>query len=184
MIEDFLNNVLNDISTELLEEFDLNFERKSFFSQKWKDTKRANHRGSLLLRSGKLRRSINVKVSKGLIKFSSSLPYARLHNEGGKIIVTEKMKKFFWYLYRQAEGGILYNINTKQARNTKQNRKLSDDAKFYKAMALKKVGDIIIIEKRQFLGHHPDQDLIVQRAVTRNIEELNKEVINILKQKP
>lgn len=183
MLENFLHNTLNDIKTELMEEFDKNFEQKGFFSQKWKDTKFANRRGSLMLRSGKLRRSLDASLTNYIIKFSSSLPYAKIHNEGGKIKVTEKMKKYFWYLYKQATGGITYSLKTKEAQKTKRNRTLTADAQFYKAMALKKVGEIIIVEKRQFLGYHPDQDGIVQRAVDRNIHELNLEIEKALQQK-
>lgn len=183
MINQFLDNVINDISTELMEEFDKNFEQKGFFSQKWKDTKFANRRGSLMLRSGKLRRSLDNSYTNNIIKFSSSLPYAKIQNEGGKIKVTEKMKKYFWYLYIQAIGGITYSLKTKEAQKTKRNRNLTADAQFYKAMALKKVGEIIVIEKRQFLGYHPEQDSIVQRAVDRNIHQLNIQIENALKQK-
>lgn len=183
MIAQFLENIVKDISTELMEEFDKNFEHKGFLSDKWKDTKFPNRRGSLMLRSGKLRRSLEVSVTNNIITFSSSLPYAKIHNEGGKIKVTEKMKRYFWYLYKQATGGITYSLKTKQAQKTKRNRNLSADAEFYKSMALKKVGDVIIIEKRQFIGYHPDQDGIVQRAIDRNINELNTEIEKVLRQK-
>lgn len=183
MIQDFLDNVIKDISIDLMEEFDKNFEQKGFFSDKWKDTKFANRRGSLMLRSGKLRRSLEVSVTNNIITFSSSLPYAKIHNEGGKIKVTEKMKRYFWYLYKQASGGITLSLKTKEAQKTKRNRNLSADAEFYKGMALKKVGEVIVIEKRQFIGYHPDQDGIVQRAIDRNINELNTEIEKVLRQK-
>jgi phage gpG-like protein len=183
MLENFLHNTLNDIKTELMEEFDKNFERKGFFSEKWADTKRNNRRGSLMLRSGKLRRSIKASLVDNVIRFSSSLPYAKLHNEGGKIRVTAKMKAYFWHLYYQATGGVQYSIKTKEALKTKKNRNLTDDAKFYKAMALKPIGEVIVITKRQFLGHHPDQDKIVNHAIDRNLDELNQLIKQQLKQK-
>ncbi len=39
-------NILSDMRVELAEEFDRNFERKAFFTRKWKP-RRLNRRGSL-----------------------------------------------------------------------------------------------------------------------------------------
>ena len=35
------------------------------------------------------------------VRFSSYVPYAAIHNEGGKITVTGKMKKFFWAKFKE-----------------------------------------------------------------------------------
>ncbi|HON53333.1 MAG TPA: phage morphogenesis protein, partial [Bacteroidales bacterium] len=54
-------NILSDIKVELTEEFDRNFERKGFFSNRWSDRKRQNI-GSLMQATGTLRKSIRSKV--------------------------------------------------------------------------------------------------------------------------
>lgn len=54
--------------------------------------------------------------------------YADIHNDGGKIQVTERMRKFFWARY----------FDTK--------------AEMFKILALKPVGSFINIPKRQFIG--------------------------------
>lgn len=61
--------------------------------------------------------------------------YAGIHNDGGQIIVSTRMKRFFWAKHREA---------------TK--RDLEDDADFYKAMALKRTGSAIDVPKREFVG--------------------------------
>lgn len=81
-MENIIKNILNDIRVELADEFDRNFERKGFFGQQWKPTKFHNNRGSLMLRSGSLRRSIRSSVNGNSVRFSSSLPYAAVHNDG------------------------------------------------------------------------------------------------------
>ena len=42
-------DILNDMRVELSEEFDRNFERKAFFSDKWKPRAHDYPRGSLLI---------------------------------------------------------------------------------------------------------------------------------------
>ena len=50
---------LNDIKVDLDEEFDRNFERKGFFDEmKWEERQYDDGVGSLMQRSGYLRRSI------------------------------------------------------------------------------------------------------------------------------
>ena len=74
-------NILNDMRVELADEFDRNFERKAFFTRKWKP-RRINRRGSLLIVTGALRRSIKAEVKGNGVAFTSNVPYAVAHNEG------------------------------------------------------------------------------------------------------
>jgi phage gpG-like protein len=139
--QQLFNQLLKDIQVELSDEFDRNFERKAFFNTGWKPAIK-NPIGSLLMRTGALRGSLrSVIVGNSAIKWESSLPYADIHNSGGTITVTSKMKGFFWYRFHMATGGNNKNTNA--------------EALFWKAMALKPVGSAIIIPKRQFIGDHP-----------------------------
>ena len=81
--KDLLHNILSDMRVELSEEFDRNFERKAFFSDKWKRRANPNAKGSLLIVTGTLRRSIRSEVRGNGVRFSSAVPYASIHNEGG-----------------------------------------------------------------------------------------------------
>lgn len=107
----------------------------------------------VLIQSGKLRDSIHA-VSRGVdrvIYQTDPLPYAKIHNEGGEIIVTERMKRYFWYLYMKSTGTMQKKKNG-ELRQNKANARLSTMASFYKAMACKKVGSKIKIPKRQYIG--------------------------------
>lgn len=77
-------NILNDMRVELSDEFDKNFERKAFFTKKWKPRATSNPKGSLLMVTGTMRRSIKAEVRGNGVRFSSAVPYAAIHNEGGK----------------------------------------------------------------------------------------------------
>ena len=78
------NDILDDMKVELTDEFDQNFRRKAFFSKKWKKRKDPNALCSLLVVTGAMRRSIKSAVVGHGVRFTSSLPYTTIHNEGGK----------------------------------------------------------------------------------------------------
>jgi len=181
MKNDFLNHVLTDLKVELLDEFDLNFERKSFFGSPWKDVKYPSKGGSILMRSGNLRRSLRAPIVGDSITFYSSLPYAAIHNEGGMITVTQKMKRYFWAMYYKASGAVTYNVKTRKAAKTARNTRLSTEAQFFKAMALKKVGSKIKIDQRQFIGPHRQVDLCVERVLEKNLKYLQEYIYQLFK---
>ena len=168
--------IVNDLAVELTEEFDRNFERKAFFDKKWPTTKIANSRGSLLNRSGNLRRSIKYNIRDGVIRYSSSLPYASVHNEGGEIIVTAKMKSYFWAMYYKALGGITTKKSGAESKS-KKNINLSAEAEKWKSLALMKIGHKIKVEKRQIIGGHPEVTKIVKGVIDDNLKTFSDELM-------
>ncbi len=175
--KDVVKNIVDDVAVDLTQEFDRNFERKAFFNKKWPETKHTYSRGSLLDRSGKLRRSINKTNTGQSISWKSSLPYASIHNEGGEIEVTAKMKSYFWAMFYKANGAAKGNKGGK-----KRIEKLSGEAAKWKSMALMKVGTIMKIDQRQFIGWDPQVDRRVQLIVNHNMEEVGKTIKKNLKQ--
>lgn len=177
---DFIKNILSDIRVDLTDEFDKNFERKAFFDKAWENTSIPNRKGSLMMRTGKLRRSVRSKQTNNEITWSSSLPYASLQNEGGEIIVTEKMKRFFWAMFYKANGAV--SVTKKgDARNNDRNKKLTAEAATWKALALQKVGAKMKIKQRQFMGDHPQVRQRIEHVVDLNFKELEKTIFNKLK---
>ena len=184
-IKRFIRLTLKDISVKLGDEFDRNFEREAFFNdapgwarRKFNDDK---SRG-LLSREGTLRRTIKdeASVTDRSVIFTSSVPYAAIHNEGGTITVTRKMKKYFWYRYLLIMGSKrsrpdkpkftekLQRKKSGELRDNQKNRELTEEAKFCKIMALKKVGSKIVIPKRQFIGMHPEVERIIHEIADAN----------------
>jgi len=179
-INDLEKKIVNDLAVELADEFDRNFERKAFFTEKWPTTKINNSRGSLMNRSGNLRRSIKYSVRDGMIVFSSSLPYASIHNEGGEITVTAQMKKYFWAMYYRAMGGITTKKDGGES-SSKKNIKLTGEAAKWRGMALMKIGQKIKVEKRQMVGDHPQVAKIVKGVIDDNMKIFNQELIKKFK---
>nr|DAK36948.1 MAG TPA: tail morphogenesis protein [Caudoviricetes sp.] len=179
--KEFLKQTLTDIKVKLGEEFDRNFERKAFFDEKWPATKLTYHRGSLMMRTGRLRKSLlSPKVTSNGIIWSSSLPYADIHNNGGEMRVTPQMRKFFWAKYYQTSSATTKKKNG-EASSSARNRKLSIEAEQWKALALKPIGSIIKIEKRQFIGSHPQVDKHIKEVINHNFGELKKEMDALMK---
>lgn len=161
-----IKNIIKDIDIELMDEFDRNFERKGFFDRKWPQTKLQNRRGSLMMRSGALRRSIKSRVIGNRIFYNSSVPYANLQNDGGEIRVTNKMKSFFWAMFYKAN-------NASQSGSKKRKKKLTQEAEQWRNLALMKTGDKITIQQRQFIGDHSRVKAVVKEVMDDHLEEIN-----------
>lgn len=166
-----IRSILKDIQVELTDEFDQNFERQAFFSQAWQRRKSPTRPGGhILVDSGELRRSIISEVKDNSIVFKTDLPYAAIHNEGGEIVVTAKMKRYFWHRYYSAAGSF-GRKNNGGLRNDKRNSQISTEADFWKAMALMKVGSKIRIPQRKFLGSSPEVEAAVRQIIEKDLTE-------------
>jgi len=143
---------LSDIQIKLSDEFDRNFERQAFFSEKWKRRRYdSDPERGILTQSGALRRSIISKVEGRRLIFTSSMPYSKIHNEGGAITVTQRMKGYFWHKYKE---------ETKRLKG----KAMTEEGAFYRAMALKRRGSKIQIPRRMFLGKSPEVEKIVREV--------------------
>ncbi len=72
--------ILKDLKVDLTEHFDNNFSRGGFFGNKW--AKRKDGTATHLNNTGRLRNSIRSRIVGNSIVFTSSTPYAAIHNEG------------------------------------------------------------------------------------------------------
>ena len=95
-IQKIIKNILRDIAVDMKDEFDQNFERQAFFSEKWQRRKSPiRDKGrAILTDTGRLRSSIHSRTTSNSVIFYTDLPYAAIHNDGGDIIVTQRMKRF------------------------------------------------------------------------------------------
>ena len=179
---------LKDIKVEALDEFDRNFEREAFFNDKWARRKYNDDESrGLLIKTGNLRRSITGRITdRDSVVIETTQPYAKIHNEGGTITVTRKMKKYFWWKYititgsKRMKAGIPITYSERFSRkkdgtlrNTKRKRELTEEAEFYRAMALKKAGSKITIPKRQFIGNHPDLEKLLKEIFYNNAKNFD-----------
>mgnify|MGYP006994295495 CR=1 FL=1 len=158
-IQKIIRNILNDVRVELSDEFDRNFERQAFFNEAWQRRSSPTRPGGSIL--------ITTDSS---TTFCSTLPYAAIHNDGGEIKVTARMKRFFWYKYHEATGSFGRKKNGER-RNDKRTVQLSTEAEFWKHMALMKEGKSIKIPRRRFLGASPEVEQAVKDIIEENLAE-------------
>lgn len=170
-MERLIGRILRDVKVELSDEFDRNFARQAFFSERWARRKSPSSRGdrAILTDTGTLRRSITSHISGRSITFTSDLPYAAIHNEGGEIRVTAQMKRYFWARYYAARGSFGFRKDGSQRRD-KRNRQLTEEAAFWRAMALMRVGSTVKMPRRQFLGTHPQLEQQVREIIEENLQ--------------
>lgn len=174
-------SMLRDIEIELGDEFDQNFERQAFFTQAWQRRKSPTRPGGhILVDSGDLRRSVRSEIKGSSIVFFSDLPYAAIHNEGGEIKVTERMKRFFWHKYYEATGSFGRKRNG-SLKNDKRNHQLANEADFWKALALMKVGSTIKIPQRKFLGTSLEVEAAVRRIIEDNLTDYINNILILIK---
>lgn len=168
--------ILKDIQVEMSDEFDKNFERQAFFSEKWQRRKSPvrDEGRAILTDTGALRKSIGSRTTENSITFFTSLPYAAIHNDGGEIVVTKRMKRFFWHKYYEAIGEFV-------RRKDKRNARLDTEADFWMFMALKKAGSTIKIPRRRFLGTSPEVEKAVREIVEENLTEYFTIEYNIIR---
>lgn len=81
------------------------------------------------------------------------------------------MKRFFWAKYNE------YNKKIKKGKKgqvlqSKANKNNYDEAQFWKAMALKKVGTFIKIPQRQFIGECPEVKSRVEKITNKYVNKL------------
>ena len=163
--------ILRDVQIKLKDEFDRNFERQGFFSERWARRRSPLRPGrATLVDTGGLRRSVQSKITSGGVTFYSAHPAADIHNEGGEIKVTARMKRYFWARHYAAVGGFGRKKNGEK-RNDHRTQQLSSEASFWKFMALMKVGSSIKISRRQFLGASAEVEKAVTEIIEQNLEE-------------
>ncbi|GAB6121671.1 phage virion morphogenesis protein [Dysgonomonas termitidis] len=79
----------------------VNFSKERFIKKNWIDRsvegwpKTKKKKGSTLVASGRLKQSIRkVSVTPSRVVIGTNVPYARIHNEGGEISGTERVRSF------------------------------------------------------------------------------------------
>ena len=136
--------------------FKENFDKEGFIAgngrlQKWKKTRRNTGR-KVLTKTRKLRRGIHIKrIGNGRVTVGvdSNIKYAKIHNEGGVIPITPKMRRYFWAMFKQTGDS------------------------YYKGMALTKKTEFVI-PQRKFIGNTTAMKPRLDRRTIKELEKITK----------
>lgn len=171
-VKEIFRGIISDLRVDLEDEFKQNFEREAFFSEAWQRRKSPINSEYRILAGPQqvLLKSIYAENTDTSITFKTDLPYAEIHNDGGEIRVTGKMKGWFWHKYYESIGSFGRKKDG-SLRRDKRNARITEESDFYRYMALKPVGSTITIPRRRFIGMSPEVEDIVRRIVEDNIKE-------------
>ena len=129
-------------------------------TQAWQRKKRPDKYGPLMSSRQNLYGSIYYRPDDYRVTVGTDLPYAAIHNDGGDIVVTPRMKRFFWAKYRETNGG-----------SWKRNAK-NEEAEFWKSLALKKAGAVIHIPQRRFIGESHELNDKINNKIENEINKI------------
>lgn len=111
--------------------FKENFDKEGFIAgkgrvKKWKNTRRNTGR-KILTKTRRLRRGIHTKrisTNSVTVGVDSNIKYAEIHNKGGEIPITPKMRRYFWAMFAQTGDSYFKSLAlTKQTHFTIPERK-------------------------------------------------------------
>ncbi len=134
----------------------VNFSKERFIQKNWVDKSRQpwearkrDDRGSLMVRTGRLKRSIRkIKIGANFFIIGTDVPYAQIHNDGGTIKKTVTVKA--------------HNRKNTRGRETSETKVKSHNRKMN-----------MTFKKRQFIG----ESAVLMRRIERQLESDIKEAI-------
>ena len=127
--------------------------------------------GTLLSSRKHLYSSINYTPSTAKVTIFNDVIYAQIHNEGGTIGITPKMRGYAWHRYYELTGkGKSGSNSPKTGKKGEQTVEApeSDEAKLWKGLALTKKQSITI-PKRQFMGQSAELDDKIAAYIEREV---------------
>lgn len=147
--------------------FEDSFQKHGFTDKgfdKWKERKKKRKgkkkkKRALLVKSGRLSRSLRLKTTDTEIRVSTAVPYAAIHNEGGTITTTANVGK-------HKRKGSTARAHTRQGRKIKRHKRRGGNVKAHKRKMNTK------IPKRQFMGNSK----VIERRIKKDTEKEIKEI--------
>jgi phage gpG-like protein len=111
---------------------------------KFTDQGKHNNNRGILNPGGKMYRAIKYQVSDNTVSVGvdlKTIPYAQIHNEGGKIPITPKMRGYFMAKFRETGNPFWFNMSRHK-------------------------GNTITMPKRQFLAMTPELKAEITKTIT------------------
>jgi phage gpG-like protein len=90
---------------------------------KWKPRKVADRRRRLLVKSGRLRRSVRYRTMSRAVAIFTDVPYAQVHNEGGKVAARQSVRA---HTRRTKRGSAKVKAHTRNVNFTMPQRQFMD----------------------------------------------------------
>jgi phage gpG-like protein len=165
--------MMKDIGYIAEQFFKASFRKQSGDGKSWKPRKwnPPGKQRAILMNTGKLRDNIKSTSTSSKAIISNRLPYAAIHNDGGTITITPKMRAFFWAMFFSVMEG---------AKNKSGNASSLAKASQLKSKALpwlylaKHKGNTLTIPERPFIYHSKDLNAKIDRYIDKFIKDIKK----------
>ena len=116
----------------------------------------------LTSRRNHLMKSIQATTAPGQVTVENPVPYAAIHNDGGEVPVTQRMRRFAW--------AKVYSIAGIK-KGQKQPKQLPAEAEMWKGLALTKK-TTLRIPQRQFMGDSAELREKIGKAVRKSLDAI------------
>lgn len=137
----------------------------------------ASNYGTLLSSRNHLFSSIKYTPSDYRVRVMNEVPYASVHNWGGKTspTVTPKMRRFAWAMYYQAGGKSGRGTKGRKSAEKHQSKELSPEAQMWRGLALTKKTKLKVkIPQRQFIGQSRELEERIHADIEAQVESILK----------
>lgn len=128
-IESMLKQLPEDISVLLENETNQAFASESWEGTKWSPRKDKLNNRALLIGSGALKRSITFEHTPNSVSVSTDLKYAKIQNEGGKIVQKPTFKQRMFFSYKSNNASSTKDANKWAAMSTAKELKITIPAR-------------------------------------------------------
>lgn len=181
-VNNLISNIMPTIAGNIaIKHFKKNFDKGGFVNnglKRWKPSKRIGRSESAednyrTLLSGRTHLYDNVNYTPGVgrVTIFNSVPYASIHNKGGTIPITTKMRKFGWAKYFE-EAGITRGMSGEEKK--KKREAATDNATRWLGLALTKKSNLTIAQ-RQFIGPSKELSEQLRARLDKELEKLDKQ---------
>ncbi|GGG33321.1 hypothetical protein GCM10011378_07210 [Hymenobacter glacieicola] len=163
-LNDFMKELPQLAGAEVVDSIQDNFRTESFFGTPWapRVVQKGNDGKAILVQSGRLRRSFQVKTLGLVITIFTDVPYAQIHNEGGTIQGTAEVEAYTRHQYEMNE------VSTPGAKKEKWKKE-----KVGTSQVRAHTRQINLeIPQRQFMGEHPKLDLRIKALIEAGLDNI------------
>jgi phage gpG-like protein len=170
-LNDFVKELPKQAGALVLESIDDNFRSESFFGTPWapRVVQKGNDGKGILVQSGRLRRSFQLKTSGLTITIFTDTPYAQIHNEGGTISGTVEVEAYERHQYSTNNVPRPKKKNGTDDERYKKRKKVSTGTHQVRAHTRNVQQDI---PQRQFMGDHPKLDTKVKALIEGGLDNI------------
>jgi phage gpG-like protein len=167
----FIKELPQLAGAEMLDSVDDNFRTESFFGAPWapRVVQKGNDGRAILVQTGYLRRSLQLKTSGLTVTIFTDAPYAEIHNEGGTIQGAVQVEAYTRHVYNTSE---VQGPKRKDGERDKRYKQRTRESKGTQQVRAHTRNVHLEIPQRQFMGEHPELDSRLKALIEAGLDNI------------